>query len=75
MITTINLVNICYLIQKQGGKTEKKRKKFLLVMRTFRICSLSDVQKYHTAVLTLVISLYILTFFLLDLLLVLESEL
>ena len=59
MITTINLVNICYLIQKQGGKTEKKRKKFLLVMRTFRICSFSNFQIYHTVVLTIVIMMYI----------------
>ena len=56
----------------------KKERKIVLRktgMRTFRFCSLSNIKKYHIAVLILVINLYIFIRLFLDLSLFLESEL
>ena len=55
MITTIGLVNI--IISCRYNK--KKRKKFLLVMRTLRIYSLENFPICHTAMLTIVTMLSI----------------
>ena len=49
MITTISLVNICYLMQLV----------FFLMMTAFKIYSLSNFQIYNTVLLTIVTMLYI----------------
>ena len=50
MITKISLVNIYHHIVIHT---------FFLVMRTFKICSLSKLQIYNTVLLTIVTMLYI----------------
>ena len=57
VITTVGSANIHLLIQIE--KKGKKEKKTLLAMSTLRINPPSNFPKYHIAVLTIVILLYI----------------
>ena len=55
MTITVSLVNIHYLTQIQ----KKEKKMFIFVMRTLRSYSLYNFPLYHTAVVFIVIMLYV----------------
>ena len=58
MITTIGSANIYHLVYNKK-KRKKKEKNFLFVLRTLGIYSLNNFPIYHSAVLTIIIMLYI----------------